>query len=941
MAEPHDDSTRAIFIPNAGATIGRYTLGDRLGIGGMGEVWLAKDNSLNREVALKFLSPRFSVDESFRARFIREARAAAALNHPNVITIYEVGEHEGQAFIAMEFVKGCPLDNFTSKGSLKQELLLDIMIQICEGIAAAHARNMVHRDIKPGNIIIGDDGRVRILDFGLAKAEEDEALTQVGTAVGTVNYMSPEQAEGKQVGPRSDVFALGVVLYEAITGIQPFKRSNIAATLHAVVHDEPPPLGRHRVDLPEQLTVILKRALAKRAAERYPSAREMADDLKRLTATSQIVSNVGMASSVMRPPTVRSLAVLYLRNLGPDEDEFLCFGITEDLIVDLTRVGSVRVAPMRSVLKFKESDADLEEIAAKLNVGYVLDGSIHRAGEKIRVSAQLVDVASSDNLWAGRWEQDVSTLPKIKTALAQAIIEALQIGQSVVVAAQVGLPEAKDHEAYEAYLRGKYLFDQKKDTTDVAKALDLYRQALTQEPSLLAARTGIAEVLLYRGESSQAVVELRSAYTEAKERNQKADQAAILRLLARHFIRQSDWKEAWSHAEQALEIVRDLRDLAGEVDTLGVQIAILQPQARFDEALLLFDRVLEISRHLDDQERIGDALKSMGVVYARKGDFDRALDLYEEALELSRRVDNLSLQGACYSNIGNVQYFRGKYDEALEYYRQAWEVHTRLGDKAMAARPRMNMGLIELHRGNHNEGLELLNEAGNAFKELGDRGTYAMTLINISHIRLTLGEPDQARKAAERALALAHEISHPLAESDALLRLGNIALFEREFARATEQYESSLRIAEAAGLNRNVGLARVMLAHRYYYAGEYAAARKEATAATGVAKELGEKAIMVQASAIQAAVTAREGVYFAGVRQLRQACDAAVESCDTECIVHLKTFLGEILLHLGRSDEDRAEGLALLKENQAATRERRLIPEMLRIAEVAEGHPLE
>ena len=933
MAFQEEDNTRAIFVPAPGMKVGRYTIVGELGAGGMGSVYLADDVSLKRQVALKFLSSELSKNDEYRTRFYREAQAAAALNHPNIVTIYEVSEHQGNVYIAMEYVRGKSLSDFIGDGRPELDRCIEFVAQICEGLGAAHGAGLVHRDIKPANILVDGDGRIRILDFGLARVEGDEKLTQVGTAMGTVNYMSPEQAQGLETDKRGDVFAVGVLMYELLTGVLPFKKTNMPATLHAIVHEKPAPINSLLPSVPPELSTIIERAMAKKPSERYASGKEMAEDLRRLLRGDR--PNTSFAVTAARvEPLIRSLAVLHLRNLGPAEDEFLSYGITEDLIVDLTRVGSVRVVPMRSILKYKDSDAELEEIAEKLKVNLILDGSLHKAGESIRLSAQLVDVTSGQNLWAERWDQPSADLAKIKQALAAGVIQALNIGQSVVIAAQVGAPAANDPKAYENYLKGKYIFDHKKDTGDVDIALGLYRQALKEEPSLMAARAGIAEVLIHQGYYKEARESLQEGLREATEQQHRADQASMLRLLARVHMRQSDWSEARVAAQQALELTRALRDLAGEVETLGLLISILQSQARFDEALILFERVLEVSRKLDDQQKLAEALKNMGVAYARKGEFDRAYALYEEALETARTVDDLLLQAACYSNMGNVHYFHGQLDEAYAQYQQALDIFGRLGDNAGAARQNLNMGLIQLMRGNYSEGLDLLNKCAKTFERLGERSTLALTLVNISQIRLSLGEPDKAQAAAEKALELAGEIHHPLSECDALLRLGAVAFFRRDLDLAANFYDRAVEIAQVAGLTRNKAVSLLALAALHYYRGDFPACKQRAGEALAIAREIGEETIIALASAYLAALTSRESLYFAGVKQLQKLESEMTGRGDAQLTLQVTTILGDTLITQGRTDDDRLEGKRLLENALKVADEKQLAPEKKWLQEV-------
>ena len=943
MSEHHhdEDKTHAFIIPRAGLQLAQYTIVDRVGVGGMGQVFVASDTKLKRQVALKFLSPQFISDETFRARFIREAQSAAALNHPNIVTIYEVADQGNQVYIAMEFIEGQSLKEVIQARSIDVETNLRIMEQICDGLAAAHAAGLVHRDLKPQNIMIDRTKRIRILDFGLAKAQGDDQLTQAGTAIGTVNYMSPEQAAGGEADQRSDIFALGILFFELLSGQLPFKRGNMPATLHAIVHEPAPPLQQVAPHLPGYLQPVIDRALAKQPDNRYQAVDQMLADIRVL---QNDLSMARMSNSVVYATAprqaVRSLAVLHLRNIGSADDEFLSYGITEDLIVDLTRLGTVRVAPMRSVLKFKDTDDDLDEIAARLNVTLILDGSIHKSGDTIRVSAQLVDIVNNESLWAERWEESADNLPRVKQALADGIARALRIDQSEVEAAQVGTPEAENPRAYENYLRGKFTFDHKKDQSDIEIALGLYRQATRQEPTLLAARAGIAEILIHQGRFAEAEKELRSAFEEADERKLLADQATLLLLLARFHIRRSNLKEAWAYGQRAMEITRELKDKAGEAETLGTLIQILQPQARFDEALRLFDRVLEISRQLDDYEKVAEALKNMGVAYSRKGDYDRAIGLYEEALELSRSKENFSLMAACLSNIGNVHYFRGDLDAAYIFYEQALDINSRLGDQAGTARQNLNMGLIQLMRVNYKSGLELLDRSAATFEELGDRGMYALAILNISQIQLILGNCAASIEAATTALTIAQEVNLPLIECDANLRLGTaygcLGKPEESLSFLTE----ALEVAERAQMTRNISHINLGLASYWRDAGNLAEARKYASKSQSTARDIGDRPALIQATAFVAAITAAEGLYFAGIKQLRHQYEEALALGDVLVTVQVGRLLGQTLLACGKGDADHSEGHQVLEAVLKTARERDLANDIVVIEKTIAQFPV-
>jgi len=928
-----NDATDVFVVIKPGAKISKYEIVRKLGAGGMGDVFLARDNQLKRSVALKFLSPNLASDESFTARFMREAQSAAALNHPNIVTIFEVAEYDSHVFIAMEFVEGKSLREIIDSGNMKYENCLDTAVQICEGLEAAHNARLIHRDIKPLNILVDADNRVRILDFGLARAEDDIQLTQAGMTIGTVNYMSPEQGQGEEADTRSDTFSLGIVLYEMFTGKLPFKTGNMPAVVYSIVHDTPEPITKHNPTLPPELQNIIEKALAKDPSQRYPEVGQLREDLLRLK-NSDLKGDAGWEAEIIAPPKPKSLAVLYLRNIGSQDDEFLSYGITEDLIVDLTRIGTFRVASMRSIMKYKDSDAELEEIAHKLKADMILDGSIHKAGNTIRVSAQLVEVGSGENLWAERWEESSENLPRIKKALAEGISQALNIGHTIVRKAEVGKPEATDALAYENYLKAKYTFDHKTSRSDVDIALGLYSLALKEEPDLLAARTGIAEIMIYNGDFDSAKIQLVSALKEAEERKLTADRAEILRLLAQMHAKQSNWRKAEEYGNKSLELVSEMGDLAGEAATLGVLISIYQPQARFDDAIVMFDRVLEISRQLDDQEQVVHALKSMGIAYSRKGDYEQALDLYNECLELAREQENLSMQASCLSNIGNVNYFRARFDLAYQQYNEALEISMRIGDKALAARQNLNMGLIQLITGKFKEGLELLGEAADYFKSMDDRGNYALTLVNISQAKLTLGQSESAIRSARMALEIAREINHPLVETDALVQIGSANFFNRDIEQAVKHFQMALDIAEKSNMSRNIAHIHLALVNICYYCKDFKKCRNHATKALSISREIGEKTATILSNAGLAAITACEGLYNTGLKKLQDACNEIEKIGNQQMTLHLKALLGEILMNHGKTEDDKNEGEGMLQAALALASEKGLAPEIRLIEEI-------
>ncbi|MBI5868066.1 MAG: protein kinase [candidate division Zixibacteria bacterium] len=382
-----------------GKTISHYKIESKLGSGGMGEVYLATDTELDRPVALKFLADSLIRDTDARSRFLVEARSASKINHPNVVSVYAMEGVQGSHFISMEYVRGKTLQSVIAGGPIDIPVACDLIKQIAAGVAAAHELNIVHRDVKPSNVIITESGIAKIMDFGLAQIPGTSLITTPGAVMGTVAYMAPEQIQGLEVDARADVFSLGVVFYELLTGQRPFNGDHGAALMYSVVYDEPPPVRELRPEVGNGIQALVTKALSKSAELRYADAREFVHALK--SAGAPVAASEPREPHVdIEPPSVRSLAVLYLRNLGNAEDEYLSYGVTEDLIVDLARVGTLRVAPMRSVLQFKDSTTQLGEVARQLNARLILDGSIHRSDRLIRISAQLVDVDQNRTLWA-------------------------------------------------------------------------------------------------------------------------------------------------------------------------------------------------------------------------------------------------------------------------------------------------------------------------------------------------------------------------------------------------------------------------------------------------------------------------------------------------------------------------------------------------------------
>lgn len=439
----------------SGAYIGPYRVRHRLGSGGMGVVYLAHDPRLDRPVALKLLSPRLSAEETARRRLVEEAKAASALDHPHIATIYEIGEAAGgQLFIAMAYYEGETLRQRIDHGPLSVAEALDLACMIADGLAAAHRRGIIHRDVKPANVIITrppaseSSGVAKIVDFGVAKGTGAD-LTREGVRLGTIAYMSPEQTRGSAVDHRTDLWSLGVVLYEMLTGVRPFG-GDAEAVVYGIRHDQPVPAERLRPEVSPALARILDRCLAKEPAARYVRAEHLLADLRSAAGLSGVQ---GMRTEQER----EGLVVLPFVNISPDPDnEYFSDGLTEEVIADLSHIRALRVIARTSAMRLKGSDQDVRAIARTLGVRYVLEGSVRKAGTALRISAQLIDAHDEAHLWADKFNGTVDDVFEMQEQVAQAIVEALRIRLSPgETRALAGRPIA-DVQAYESYLRARY-----------------------------------------------------------------------------------------------------------------------------------------------------------------------------------------------------------------------------------------------------------------------------------------------------------------------------------------------------------------------------------------------------------------------------------------------------------------------------------------------------
>lgn len=468
----------------------------------MGAVYLAVDTVLGRKVALKFLSAPEG-DPTVRDRFLLEARAAASIDHPYICKVYEAGELDGEVFIAMEFVEGQTLSHRLTSGALHWPEATGIAIEVCEGLMKAHDRGIVHRDLKPSNIMLVADGHVKVLDFGLAKRIhlEDQTMTDLtgaGVVVGTPGYMSPEQLSGRTLDHRSDIFSLGIILFEMVTAVHPFRRPSSIETMGAILHETPPSLSRYKPEVPVFLDAAVHRMLAKDAHARHASMRDVWKELRQSHSSAAVP--VAEAPAI---PAKRAIAVLPFVNMSPDpEQEYFSDGITEDIINHLSRIPAFKVVARTSVRRYKNSDKSVAEIGRELGVQHILEGSVRRAGNRIRITTGLVEVASEAQSWGKIYDRDLMDIFAIQSDVSRNIAEALQTSLSVFGKHPVS-ERPRNIEAYNLYLRGRF-FSQKLTPDDVVKGIRLFEQAIAIDPLDARSHAGLAEAYVNQGHFSYA-----------------------------------------------------------------------------------------------------------------------------------------------------------------------------------------------------------------------------------------------------------------------------------------------------------------------------------------------------------------------------------------------------------------------------------------------------
>jgi len=695
-----------------GQTVSHYKILEKLGEGGMGVVYKAQDLKLDRTVALKFLPTQFGSEEEQKKRFFQEAKAASALDHPNVCTIHEIDQTaEGQTFICMAYYEGEPLNKKLERGYLTLEEVLDFGLQIAQGLAKAHQIGIIHRDIKPGNIIITEEGLAKILDFGLAKLVGKSSVTTSQKVIGTTGYMSPEQLCGETVDQRTDIWSLGMVLYEMSAGQPPFSGESEQAIMYAILNDAPLPITNIRAGLFEEIDRMVRKCLEKKPSFRYQFVNDLIVDLRRLQKDK--TPSVGVSAA---PP--KSIAVLPFDNISPDpENEYFSDGLTEEIITNLSKVRTLKVISRTSIMRYKGVKKPVKQIAGELGVQFILEGSVRKQGNDLRISAQLIDAAQDAHLWAERYRGTVEDIFDIQEKVAGEITGALKLHLTPSEEKDLKKRYTENTEAYQLYLQGRYFWN-KRTEEGMKKGIAFFRQAIEKAPAYAPAYVGLADAHILLGvygylPSIEVMPAARAAALTALEiDNTLAEAHASLAHVK--MLYEWDWEGAEREFLQAIQLN------PGYAPARLWYSLNLSSMGRLEEALA----EIRHARELDPLSLIINTDVGLIHYFARR--YDQAIEEYQKTLEIDR---NFFVVRAA---LGLAYEQTGRYPEAIAELQQALTLSG--GSTLMVAA----LGHALAAAGRRGEAQEILKKLEETSKER------YVSPYSVARIYAALGETDLA-----------------------------------------------------------------------------------------------------------------------------------------------------------------------------------------------------
>jgi serine/threonine protein kinase/Tfp pilus assembly protein PilF len=649
-----------------GTHLGRYRILDRLGEGGMGVVYRAIDERLEREVAIKLVRDELLRDSTSQARFRQEARALSRLNHPGVATLFDFDQHEGVTFLVMEFVEGQTLANLLASGPLPENRARAVMIEAAEALETAHEHGIVHRDLKPANIMITPRGRAKILDFGLARLAPlasqtlDMGLSSPGMATGTLPYMSPEQLSGGAVDARTDLYALGAVLYEMLTGARAFEGDSMAPLMFRIVHEAPRPIAELRPAASAALAAIAERCLEKEPGRRFADATALLRALRGTerepdaAPTAAVPTKEGPATTPSGQRRIRSLAVLPLQNRSKDpEQEFFVDGMTDALISDLAQIGALRVISRTTAMRYKDAQKPLPEIARELQVDAIVEGSTLQSGDRVRISVQLIEAATDRTIWSQRYERNMVDILTLQNEVARAIAAEIKVQVTPEEHSRLAHATPVVAAAHVAYLKGRYLWN-KYTSASLRAAVEQFEESLKADPNYALAWAGLATT--YEAMANTNQLAPSEGYPKAREAALKGlsidPDNAELHMTLGYVARFYDWD--WAASER-----RFLRALAinpGFGFGRARYANLMASLGRFDEAIVEAETAIA----LDPQSLIVHTAVGDVMFYARQ--YERSIEYYGHCLEISPEFT------AARTDMARSLEHLGRYDEALAEY---------------------------------------------------------------------------------------------------------------------------------------------------------------------------------------------------------------------------------------------------------------------------------